>query len=157
MFAFGLGGCVMEDPLDDGASEDWTTAEETGALALESAGARAEDDDALAFSFNGVCEAGEFCLFEHEDFRGDVIDYGTSGGRTCDSSYSNNNFPGTNHDVDDQTSSWFNRTNLTIRIYDDDNYQSGGSTLPPGSLGDLRDTNTGQDDASSHRSMGSGC
>lgn len=111
----------------------------------------------LAVAFNGDCESGEFCLFEHTFHRGRVIDYGWAGGRTCDNTYTNNSFPVAGGPVNDQASSWANFTGVTVRIYDDSNYGGTSSDLPPGSADNLWKVSVGQDDASSHRSIGSGC
>lgn len=113
------------------------------------------------YMFDGICDDGEFCLYENSNYGRPLIDYQTSdsmgGGRTCDGTYVNNNFPRTNFRVNDETSSWWNRTRLTVRIYDDSGYIGDSSDLGPGSYGNLRDVRVGQDDASSHRSIHSEC
>lgn len=106
-----------------------------------------DDVTPQATQFNGVCEVGEFCLYRFENQGGPLIDYGTAGGRACDREYDvrfNNN-----------TRSYWNRSNLTVRLYDGINY--GPPILEdvdPG-RGNLAEANW--DRASSHRSIGSGC
>jgi hypothetical protein len=109
----------------------------------------------LAVNFNGVCEVGEYCLFrDTADWDGIVIDYGAAGNRTCDTTYSNNNFPTTTHPVNDEVSSWWNRlSGITVREYAGLRYTGASLPLPPGSRGNFRDTVVGNDEASSHRSL----
>jgi hypothetical protein len=100
-----------------------------------------------ATQFNGVCEAGEFCLYHSENQRGLLVDFGTAGGRACDHEYEepfNNN-----------TRSYWNRSTLTVRLYDGINYGPPIlENVAPG-RGNLAEANW--DRASSHRSIGSGC
>jgi hypothetical protein len=122
-------------------------------------GAAAPDDvTPQATNFNGDCESGEFCLFIHDNQDSYAIDYGAAGSRTCDQTYSNNNFPGTNINVNDEVSSWWNRlSGITVRVYAGLYYSGASQDLPPGSRGNFEDTRVGEDEASSHRSIGSGC
>jgi peptidase inhibitor family I36 len=119
--------------------------------------AQAQDDvTPMATQFNGECELGEFCLYFNQNHGGPLIDYGAAGNRTCDSSYANNNFPGTNTPVANNTRSYKNlTTDVTVRLYDGLNYVHPVlEDVRPGS-GNLAQVNW--DRASSHRSIGSGC
>lgn len=108
-----------------------------------------------ATQFNGKCETGEFCLYYNQNRGEPLIDYGTAGGRTCDSSYANNNFPGTTIPVNNNTRSYQNlAVNVTVRIYDNINYGTPIEDLGPGTR-NLAQSNW--DRASSHRSIWSGC
>lgn len=108
-----------------------------------------DDVGILSTGFNGVCEATELCLYRDKDLHGYVIDYPQG---ASDSTYNNNDFPGTNLPVNDQISSWFNRSNRHVCIYDNSNYGGNGQHLPPnGGHGNMDDTSVGGDDASSHR------
>jgi hypothetical protein len=112
----------------------------------------------LAENFNGECEAGEYCLYKDSDQTGFVIDYGAAGRKTCDTTYANNNFPNTNHPVNDEVSSWWNRlSDITVVQYAGLRYSGAQRDLGPGSNGNFRDNQIGNDEASSHRSRGSEC
>lgn len=123
--------------------------------AVGSGVAQADDVTPQATQFNGVCEADEFCLYFMQDLGIPAIDYGTARDATCDSTYANNNFPGYSALVDNNTRSYWNRSDITVRIYDGPNYGHPVlADLRPGS-GNL--PRSAWDRASSHRSIGSGC
>lgn len=126
--------------------------------------AASADEVTPANYFNASCDNGEFCLYKDINRGLPVIDYGTSLSdgippvwRTCDATYVNNNFPYTGFPVNDQASSWWNRTSVTVRIYDDSGYIGDSSDLEPGTWGNLANERVGGDDASAHRSIGSHC
>lgn len=96
---------------------------------------------------NGICEAGEFCLYRDSNRTGPVIDWAS--GRD-DATYNNDTWPIVGGGVNDRASSYWNRTGCNVRIHRDSNANGAGLTVGPNRLGNLAGTPVGGDQASSH-------
>lgn len=99
-----------------------------------------------ATDFNGLCEAGEFCLYDSGGGVGRAFDTSAP----CRYTYSDRGF-------DDRASAWWNRMTGTVRIYEDSQYRGLSADLLPGSRGNLVNTPVGDNAASSHRAAGAIC
>jgi hypothetical protein len=97
-----------------------------------------------ATNLNGICEAGEFCLYDGSDSTGRAVDLGV-----CDPTYTDIAF-------DNRASSWWNRLNSPVRLYEDSNYRGTPTDLPPRSRGSLANTPI-DNAASSHRALDAIC
>lgn len=100
---------------------------------------------------NGICEAGEFCLYRDSNRTGPVIDWAS--GRD-DTTYNNDTWPIVGGGVNDRASSYWNRTGCNVRIHRDSSFNGPGLTArasgQAGDRGNLAGTPVGGDQASSH-------
>lgn len=113
---------------------------------------------ALAASRNGVCEAGEFCLYYNSNFLGSVSDFTTSitdYGATQPSCYE---FKGTGAGqgqcVKNNAASAWNRTGTTVTVFFNSNYGGADQVFASGSKANLNATLKNEN--ASHRIGGSG-
>ncbi|MFI0485332.1 peptidase inhibitor family I36 protein [Actinomadura sp. 9N215] len=101
---------------------------------------------ANAATGNGVCEAGEFCVYR--DTTGNVL---WDSGRT-DNSYSNDTYPLAGGTVQDTGSSVVNRRGKGVRIFVNGDQNGAGWNVPAdGKRWNLSGTPVGNDRASSHQ------
>ena len=93
---------------------------------------------------NGVCEAGEFCLYHGYDLTGSVSDFNTSipnYGSSQPSCYEfKGNGTGKGQCVKNNALSGYNRTSHVVRVYFNSNYGGISVTFQPG---DSRDGGLG--------------
>lgn len=96
---------------------------------------------------NGICEAGEFCLYRDANRSGPVMDFN----RGVDSlSYGNLYWPIVGGRVNDSASSAWNRTNCTVRVYAGTNLNAEGTTVLAGHSTGFANTPVRDNRASSH-------
>jgi hypothetical protein len=94
---------------------------------------------------NGICEAGEFCLYRDANRSGPVMDFN----RGADSlSYGPLRWPIVGGRVNDSASSAWNRTNCSVRVYAGTNLNGNGVTIVAGNSSSL--PAVGDNQASSH-------
>jgi hypothetical protein len=102
---------------------------------------------------NGICEKGEFCLYENKYFNSDndggVYDWKVGDN---DPSYKNNEWPTTDDGIDNETSGYWNRTGRTVCLYQHTDYRGAKTEIKPGGKrGDLGGVDIKDNRASSHR------
>jgi hypothetical protein len=95
---------------------------------------------------NGVCDAGEFCLFLDPNFTGPVMDWPRG---VDDDRYADNHTP-SGYYLDDVTSSVWNRSNCTVSIWQHRFFGDPGITLAAGAKRNTAGTPLGDNLASSH-------
>ena len=96
---------------------------------------------------NGICEAGEFCLYRDQNRTGPVKDFA----RGVDSfTYGPFRWPIVGGQVDNSASSAWNRTNCTVRVYSNSSLNGEGKSIPAGGSTNFRNTLVGDNRASSH-------
>lgn len=101
----------------------------------------------IAALSNGICEAGEFCLYRDANRTGPVKDFN----RGVDSmTYGPFRWPIVGGQVDNSASSAWNRTNCTVRVYANSSLNGNGRSIPPGGTTNFRNTLVGDNHASSH-------
>ncbi len=97
---------------------------------------------AAAVARNGVCEAGEFCLYYYGGLRGSVSDFNTRipgygpAQPTC-YEFRTPGFAGYQSCVWHNAMSAWNRTSHTVRVHKIINYRGGYDQFAPGGSGDL--------------------
>jgi hypothetical protein len=96
---------------------------------------------------DGICQSGEFCVYRDSNRSGPVLDWNRAGD---DNAYSNNTWPIVGGNVNDEASSYWNRTTCAVRVYRNSNQNPPGQTFPAGSFGNFSGTSVGNDQASSH-------
>lgn len=96
---------------------------------------------------DGICQNGEFCVYRDSNRSGPVLDWNRAGD---DNAYSNNTWPIVGGNVNDEASSYWNRTNCKVRVYRDSNQNGTGETFDPGERQNFSATAVGNDRASSH-------
>jgi hypothetical protein len=101
---------------------------------------------ASANARNGVCDAGEFCLFRDPNFTGVVMDWPRG---VDDDRYADNSYP-SGHYLDDTTSSVWNRSNCAVSIWQHRFFGDPGITLAAGAKRNTAGTPLGDNLASSH-------
>lgn len=96
------------------------------------------------------CISGRFCIFENNDFNAGAsnnIVHWSSG----DGDYTNNSWPNTTDSIDNETSSIYNRTLVSVRLYQHVGYSGDYSEFTSGaSDGFLANNTIGDNRASSH-------
>jgi hypothetical protein len=96
---------------------------------------------------NGICEAGEFCLYRDANRTGPVMDFN----RGVDSfTYGSFRWPIVGGQVDNSSSSAWNRTNCTVRVYANSSLNGNGKSVVSGGSTNFRNTLVGDNQASSH-------
>lgn len=101
---------------------------------------------ASAAARNGVCDAGEFCLYRDRNFAGPIMDWP---GGFDDDRYADNRYP-SGHYLDDTTSSVWNRSNCQVSIWQHRFFGDPGITLAAGAKKNTAGTPLSDDKASSH-------
>lgn len=95
---------------------------------------------------NGVCDAGEFCIYRDANRAGPVFDFG----KVDSLSYTPLRWPATGGVVNDKASSVWNRTTCDVKVFSNGKLTPPAATVPPSSVKNLKDTAVGDDKASSH-------
>jgi Peptidase inhibitor family I36 len=102
---------------------------------------------AHAAGWNGVCEAGEFCVYQHANNSGPIMDWP---GSVDDRHYDNETWPVTQGPVDDATSSIWNRTSCPVSIWQHPHFTGPGIVVKAGERRNAGGTTLGDNTASSH-------
>jgi hypothetical protein len=117
------------------------------ALALAGAPTAQAETDSITALRNGICEAGEFCLYRDANRTGPVMDFN----RGVDSlSYGPLFWPIVGGRVNDSASSAWNRTNCTVRVYAGTNLNAEGTSVLAGRSTGFPNTPVRDNRASSH-------
>lgn len=102
---------------------------------------------AFAAAGNGVCEAGEFCVYREPNQGGPVMDW-RRGVDLAD--YDDQGWPATGVELDDSVSSIWNRSSCRVSIWSHDHNNGPGITVAAGGRTNAAGTALGDDSASSH-------
>jgi hypothetical protein len=123
-----------------------------GAMALgmaPSGTAVAETDPPVSVAAlgNAICDAGEWCVFRDANRSGPAKDFLRGVDAT---NYNHHRFPIVGGNVNDSVTSVWNRTNCSVRIFRNAQFNAAGITVPPGRTFNMSITPVGNDQASSH-------
>jgi hypothetical protein len=118
----------------------------TGVLAVVALSTVAPAPASAATPRNGVCEAGEFCLYRDANYTGVVMDWARG---ADDDRYADNAYP-SGHYLDDTTSSVWNRSNCAVSIWQHRFFGDPGIKLAAGARTNTAGTPLGDNLASSH-------
>jgi hypothetical protein len=78
------------------------------------------------------CAPGRFCIFENRSYNeGPAANHKITWDRD-ENNYNNVSWPGTSDSINDETSSYYNATNCTVVVYQDDHYRGGSYGVPAG-------------------------
>ena len=127
-----------------------------GVLVIGTVGATACEPD----PWHG-CPSGRFCVYEDRGYGGGRRTWSTAGTNNFVPNYNAIQWPSTNDAIDNEVSSYVNRSNKVIQLYQAVNCGHDVTTIAPGEMQDnlTGDPNgdVGDNEASSHRTAGSSC
>jgi hypothetical protein len=95
---------------------------------------------------NGICNAGEFCIYRDANRAGPVFDFG----KVDSANYTPLRWPATGGVVNDKASSVWNRTNCKVRVFANGKFTPPAAVVGISSVINLVATAVGDDKASSH-------
>jgi hypothetical protein len=96
---------------------------------------------------NGVCNAGEFCIYRDANRSGPVFDFGKG---VDNSNYTPLRWPATGGVVNDKVSSAWNRSDCRVNVFRNGKFQPPVHRVQPSAVINLKITAVGDDTASSH-------
>jgi hypothetical protein len=107
------------------------------------------------------CPVNRFCVYEDRGWGGSRRTWSTAGTNNSVSDYRGVEWPNTNDVIDNEVSSYVNRSNKVIQLYQAVRCGHDLTTIEPGEMQDnmTGDPNgdVGDNEASSHRTAGSSC